>query len=77
MVKVGELTWDGDGHSRIRNGRRGDAVVAQLVKNFNHTHSNDGIWSVHVMGQALDERFRHARDAQSAAWEAYQRHRQR
>lgn len=72
MVKVGELTWDGNGHSRIRNGRQGGDVVAQLVKNFNHTHTNDGIWSVHVMGRSLDERFRHARDAQLAAWNSYE-----
>ena len=69
MVKRHGIEWDGNGHSLIRTGLRGGKPVARLLKNKNHTHSNDGVWSVEVHGRLLEESFRHAADAQRRAAE--------
>ena len=67
MVMIGGIQWDGTGHSRVRNGTRNGALVARLFKNANHTHTNDGIWSVEVMGVRTEAAFRYSRDAQNYA----------
>jgi hypothetical protein len=67
VVTVDGISWDGNGHSRVRNGIRHGVIVARLFKNSNHTHTNDGIWSVEVMGVNKEKSFRHARDAQNYA----------
>lgn len=67
MVKRHGIEWDGNGHSPIRHGQLEGKTVARLIKNKNHTRSNDGIWSVEVNGRVLPDTFRYAADAQARA----------
>ncbi len=64
MVKVAGIDWDGTGHSRVRLGKIDGKEVARLRKNKNHTHTNDGVWSVEILGSMTGRDFRYARDAQ-------------
>ena len=73
MVNVAGIEWDGNGHSRVRVGTRGGKTVARLFKNKNHTHTNDGVWSVEVQGSMTEHTFRYARDAQEFAAEEVDR----
>lgn len=73
MVSVSGIDWDGNGHSRVRIGKRAGEPVARILKNKNHTHTNDGIWSVEVLGTMTEQTFRYARDAQNFAAEELNR----
>ena len=67
MGIVRGIDWDGNGHSNRRSGRIENQEVAVIHKNKNHTHSNDGIWSVEVFGEISHSTFRYVKDAQEHA----------
>ena len=68
------IEWDGNGHSAVRNGRVGDRVVAEVSKKKNHTHTNDDIYDLTVLGQPVKGKFSYIDEVKNAAEEAYFSH---
>jgi hypothetical protein len=65
------LTFEPHGH-RIKSEGRVDGIsVAKITKNKNHTHTNSGIYTVHVLGEELPQRFRGIEEARQAARNAF------
>ena len=68
---MARIDWSPHGHRRSSEGSVGDKVVVKIHKHKNHTHTNDGIYSVFLMGQEMPVTFRHINDARAAAQRAY------
>ncbi len=69
------IQWEPHGHARISHGLVGGEQVAVIVKHKNHTYTNSGIYSVHVLGAELRDRFRGIKEARDAGDAEYERKR--
>ncbi|WP_275791466.1 HNH endonuclease [Pararhizobium gei] len=61
------LEFDPHGHGLRSEGRIDGITVVVITKNKNHTHTNDGIYTVNVLGEELQNRFREIKEARDAA----------
>ncbi|MBY5672289.1 hypothetical protein HFO32_23145 [Rhizobium leguminosarum] len=68
------LEFETHGHGLKSEGKIDGITVVVITKIKNHTRTNDGIYTVHVLAEELKERFRgidEARDAAGAAFSAH------
>jgi hypothetical protein len=68
---VGMVTYSAHGHRQRSEGTADGQVVVMIHKNKNHTHSNNGIYTVVVNGVELTTRYREIDDARRAGSSAY------
>ena len=74
VKRVGLIAFDSHGHRPRSEGKIGERVVAEIIKNKNHTHTNSGSYTVVVEGRQLPKRFREIDDARQAASDEYEAH---
>lgn len=67
----GILTFEPHGHGIKSEGKIDGITVVVITKNKNHTQTNDGIYTVHVLGEELGQRFRGIEEARHAARTAF------
>lgn len=65
------LAFEPHGHGFKSEGKSDGITVAVITKNKNHTHTNDGIYTVHILAEELDQRFREIEQARDAARTAF------
>lgn len=65
------LVFEPHGHRSRSEGKIDGITVVVITKNKNHTHTNDGIYTVHVLAEKLDRHFRRIEEARDAAREAF------
>ncbi len=65
------IDFEPHGRRTKSEGKVDGVTVAVITKMKNHTHTNTGIYSVQVLGEELEERFREIEDARDAARSAY------
>lgn len=68
------LVFQPQAHALRSEGKVDGITVAVICKNKNHTHTNDGIYKVHVLGEELNQRFRRVEEARAAARNAFAAH---
>lgn len=68
MIKSKDiLEFEPHGHNMRSEGRIDGITVVVIIKNKSHTHTNEGIYTVHVLGDELQDRFREIVEARDAA----------
>lgn len=65
------LTFEPHGHRTKSDGKVDGISVVVITKNKSHTHTNDDVYTVHILGEELAERFRGIEEARSAARSAF------
>lgn len=67
------IEWEKGTHVKVRCGRVGDEIVAEIHTHGTHKHTkiNNDVYSVRVRGKELPNRFRGIDEARAAAEEAY------
>ena len=67
MTSEDVIAFEAHGHRDRSEGKIDGLAAVTISKNETHTKANDGVYSVHVLGEELAERFRTVNEARSAA----------
>lgn len=65
------LVFGPHGHGSRSEGKIDGITVVLIIKNKQHTHTNDGIYTVIVLDEKLDQQFRTIKEAREAAGTAF------
>jgi len=68
------VDFEPHGHNLRSEGTIDGVTVVVITKNKTHTHTNSDVYTVHVLGKELDQRFREISEARKAAQVAFTKH---